>query len=189
MVERLCPRCGRPIQKGPRAKWCSETCRVLDAQRRRWTAGGYLNTSRSPESPRPPVLRVEIESWQEVLANVTVRGAACEDVGAAGAGITPRAEADPGAVRAGWRWNHKRRTRRLRARERAGRANVRGNDGALASWADDQTMAQRFLSPARIGKTGQIGTALYPEAGICVIDTRHPRASGSESVVLALGAG
>ncbi len=74
-----CPRCGRAILRAPKAKWCSETCRVLDAQRRRWTAGEYLNTSRSPESPRPPVLRVEIESWQEVLANVTVRGAACED--------------------------------------------------------------------------------------------------------------
>jgi hypothetical protein len=43
--------------------------------------------------------------------------------------------------------------------------------------------------PPRIGKTGQMGTAFYPEAGIYVIQSRHPRASGSEVVALALGAG
>jgi endogenous inhibitor of DNA gyrase (YacG/DUF329 family) len=76
---RACPRCGQSVERGPRAKWCSETCRVLDAQRRRWTAGGSAVPSRPATSPRVPILRVEIESWQAVLANVTVRGAACED--------------------------------------------------------------------------------------------------------------
>ena len=75
---RTCPRCGRPVERGPRAKWCSETCRVLDAQRRRWTAGEHCDTSRPAGSPRLPVLRVEIESWQEVLGRAVVRGAACE---------------------------------------------------------------------------------------------------------------
>jgi endogenous inhibitor of DNA gyrase (YacG/DUF329 family) len=77
-VERLCPRCGRPILRAPRAKWCSETCRVLDAQRRRWTAGGSEMPSQSAASPRVPVLRVQIESWHEVLGKAVVRGAACE---------------------------------------------------------------------------------------------------------------
>ena len=77
-VERTCPRCGRLIQKGPRAKWCSETCRVLDAQRRRWTAGGSSDTSRPAGSSTVPVLRVQIESWREVLGRAVVRGAACE---------------------------------------------------------------------------------------------------------------
>jgi endogenous inhibitor of DNA gyrase (YacG/DUF329 family) len=75
---RSCPRCGRLIQKGPRAKWCSETCRVLDAQRRRWTARGGEIPPRPAASSRVPVLRVEIEFWQEVLGKAGVRGAACE---------------------------------------------------------------------------------------------------------------
>ncbi len=76
---RPCPRCGRSVERGPRAKWCSETCRVLDAQRRRWTAGGSEISPPPVKAPEAPVLRVQIESWQEVLANVVVRGAACED--------------------------------------------------------------------------------------------------------------
>jgi len=40
--------------------------------------GGQI-LPRPAASPRVPILRVEIESWQAVLANVTVRGAACED--------------------------------------------------------------------------------------------------------------
>ncbi len=75
---RACPRCGRSVKRGPRAKWCSETCRVLDAQRRRWTAGGSAMPSRPATSSRVPGLRVEIESWQEVLGRAVVRGAACE---------------------------------------------------------------------------------------------------------------
>ena len=75
---RTCPRCGRSVERGPRAKWCSETCRVLDAQRRRWTAGGSEVPLRPAASPRVPVLRVEIESWQEVLGKAVVRGAAYE---------------------------------------------------------------------------------------------------------------
>ena len=75
---RVCPRCGKPVERGPRAKWCSETCRVLDAQRRRWTAGGSETPPRPAASSRVPVLRVQIESWQEVLGRAVVRGAACE---------------------------------------------------------------------------------------------------------------
>jgi endogenous inhibitor of DNA gyrase (YacG/DUF329 family) len=77
-VERTCPHCGRLIRKGPRAKWCSETCRVLDAQRRRWTAGGNQIPPRPAASPRVPVLRVQIESWREALGRAVFRGAACE---------------------------------------------------------------------------------------------------------------
>jgi len=75
---RPCPRCGRSVERGPRAKWCSETCRVLDAQRRRWTAGEHSDTSRPSGSSRVPVLRVQIEFWREVLGKAVVRGAACE---------------------------------------------------------------------------------------------------------------
>jgi hypothetical protein len=75
---RSCPRC-RPVERGLRAKWCSETCRVLDAQRRRWTEGGSETLPRSAASPRLPVLRVQIESWHEALGRAVVRGAACED--------------------------------------------------------------------------------------------------------------
>lgn len=32
---RLYPRCGRPLERGPRAKWCSESCRVRMRQERR----------------------------------------------------------------------------------------------------------------------------------------------------------
>ena len=30
------PRCGRPIQRGPRAKWCSDDCRVRAWQEEHW---------------------------------------------------------------------------------------------------------------------------------------------------------
>ncbi len=75
---RTCPRCGRSVERGPRAKWCSETCRVLDAQRRRWTGGGSQILPRPAASPRVPILRVEIESWQAVLGRAVVREAACK---------------------------------------------------------------------------------------------------------------
>jgi len=32
--------------------------------------------------------------------------------------------------------------------------------------------------PARIAEMGRVGIALYPEAGICVIHSRHPRTVG-----------
>ena len=35
-----CPRCGQPVRRGPRAKWCSETCRVRTWQERRQAYSG-----------------------------------------------------------------------------------------------------------------------------------------------------
>jgi len=35
-----------------------------------------------------------------------------------------------------------------------------------------------LAGPARIAETGRVGIALYREAGICVIHSRHPRTGG-----------
>ncbi len=44
----LCPRCGEPVRRGPRAKWCSETCRVRMWQERRQARQGGPERGRAP---------------------------------------------------------------------------------------------------------------------------------------------
>ncbi len=65
---RVCPRCGKPVRRGPRAKWCSESCRVAAWWERRCAgqvtpgrtdrAAGIQISSPAAESPGVPVLRV-----------------------------------------------------------------------------------------------------------------------------------
>jgi hypothetical protein len=109
---RGCPRCGRPVERGLRARWCSETCRVLDAQRRRWTAGGfsrYFPTRRVVHSTR-------ITGSDRILAGGagegdgtwgSVRRCAAEGPGGpsrAGAGPEALWASDPEARRARTPW-------------------------------------------------------------------------------------
>ena len=41
--ERTCPRCGRPVQRGPRAKWCSDNCRIRVWQEEKDATLGPVN--------------------------------------------------------------------------------------------------------------------------------------------------
>ncbi len=67
-AERSCPRCGRPVERGPRAKWCSESCRVMSWQRRRQVATSGAGVVRIPadaaESTGTRNLRVVLPWWE-----------------------------------------------------------------------------------------------------------------------------
>lgn len=47
MNTKPCPRCGRPVERGPRARFCSETCRVRLWQERRLAASASHMTEPS----------------------------------------------------------------------------------------------------------------------------------------------
>ncbi len=72
---RVCPRCGEPVRRGPRARWCSESCRVLAWRegRARDVAPGRVSSSGGIEIPSCPAesngarnLRVVPPTWEQV---------------------------------------------------------------------------------------------------------------------------
>jgi len=77
-AERRCPRCGGVIRRGPRARWCSETCRVAAWHERRVRAG--LSGPGAPvESRGIPVLRVLLAPWERAVDALAVpRRSDCE---------------------------------------------------------------------------------------------------------------
>ena len=70
---RSCPRCGRPVERGPRARWCSDSCKVLAWQERRGKSsgrtGGSSSTTPAAELQDNRKLTVLLPLWEAVLAD------------------------------------------------------------------------------------------------------------------------
>ncbi len=71
-----CPRCGRPIRRGPKARWCSESCRVMAWQKRRQRPDNRSEGTRTPLRPAESTgtrnLRGLLTLWERALGEVTV---------------------------------------------------------------------------------------------------------------------
>lgn len=106
--ERTCPRCGRPIERGPKAKWCSDDCRVRAWQEEHWMgkrAGKVQGYPPNLEMARSTVITVPNESQERasgeagMLLDAPQPGLAVDSNGN-GAGTTETAVA---AVQAAFR--------------------------------------------------------------------------------------
>ncbi len=60
---RVCPYCGGPVERGPKARWCSESCRVLMWRVRRRARDVARKAVQVP--PAPPVRRIEFVVYDD----------------------------------------------------------------------------------------------------------------------------
>lgn len=66
---RACPRCGRSVERGPRAKWCSQTPRRLGAGRNGMTANGASWQYNVPKRDLASALAVALQSGRLRIAS------------------------------------------------------------------------------------------------------------------------